>query len=65
MKIPKSLVTVLQIAALGVSIAAVHEAIATEEKPTESEQVGPAAPPLPSPTVTPDDPHSCMACGMG
>lgn len=65
MKIPNSLVKVLQIAALSVSIAAVQEAIATEESPTESEQVEPEAPPLPSPTIAPYDPHSCIACGMG
>ena len=63
MRIPNSLVKVLQIAALGVSIAAVHEAVATEEAPTGAEQVDQQAPPEQSPT--PIDPHSCLACGMG
>lgn len=65
MQISNSLVKVLQIAAFGVAVAAVHEAVATEEAPIGSEQVAQEAPPLPSPTLTPDDPNSCVACGMG
>lgn len=69
MKIPGSLLTVLQVAALGASIGAAGDAMAgewTNPPACRLEQLEQPVPdPTPAPSTTPYDPHSCVACGMG